>query len=150
MSWTTIETSAVKSRLATAELNALRSLQLAEGQADPLEEVIQRVVQEVRGYVATCPQNRLSTGQTVPSSLKDAALALIRYRLATRLPVRSLLTEERKEEGRDALTLLRRVADCKFVIDQPDDPEDSNVGGTAAQNLNPQKQNFSRDSLNGL
>lgn len=121
MSWITISENAVRSRLAAAELAALRTMAMADGQADPLPEIIQRVADEVRGYVAANTINRLGSAGTIPPQLESAALALVRYRLATRLPVSTLLTEERKEEQRDALTLLRDVAAGRFAVEQPDD-----------------------------
>jgi phage gp36-like protein len=121
MSWIVITEAAVRSTLAAAELSALRTVQLAAGQADPLAEIIERTVDEVRGYVAAHPQNRLGADGTIPAELESAALALVRYRLATRLPIKTLLTDARKDEQRDALTLLRDVAGGRFAIVPPDD-----------------------------
>lgn len=130
MSWTAISESAVRSTLAAAELSALRTVQLADGQADPLAEIIARTTEEVRGYVAANPVNRLDDdATTIPGELESAALALIRYRLATRLPIKTLLTDARKDEQRDALTLLRDVAAGRFAIIQPDD------GGAPASDI---------------
>lgn len=129
MSWIVITEAAVRSTLAAAELSALRTVQLAAGQADPLAEIIARTVDEVRGYVAAYSQNRLGADGTIPAELESAALALVRYRLATRLPIKTLLTDARKDEQRDALTLLRDVAGGRFAIVPPDD------GGTPADGI---------------
>jgi phage gp36-like protein len=121
VSWIAISESAVRSTLAAAELSALRTVQLAAGQMDPLAEIIERTVDEVRGYVAANPLNRVGAAGTIPGELEAAALALVRYRLVTRLPLKTLLTEARKDEQRDAITLLRDVAGGRFAILPPDD-----------------------------
>lgn len=132
MPWISITEAGVRSRLADRELSALRSAARAEGQADPLDEVIARTVDEIRGYIAANSANRLGVAGRIPAQLEGAALAIIRYRLATRLPVASLLTEERKEEHRDALTLLRDVAAGRFAVEAPDEagPEVIAAGGS--------------------
>jgi phage gp36-like protein len=132
MAWITISEDAIRSKLAAVELQALRTAALADGQADPLPEIVARTVDEVRGYIGACERNRLGPAGTIPAQLESAALAIVRYRLATRLPVRTLLTEERKEEQRDALTLLRDVAACRYAVEQPDEagPERLAIGGT--------------------
>lgn len=128
MPWIAISEAAVKSTLAAAELTALRTVQLAAGQADPLAEIIARTTDEVRGYVAGNPLNRLGLAGLIPAELEAAALALVRYRLATRLPIKTLLTDARKDEQRDALTLLRDVAGGRFAVIAPDDGGDPAAG----------------------
>lgn len=118
MSWQTLTTDNVKTRLTGPELSALQSAALASGQADPLPEIITSVVDEVRGYISAGGHS-LETGTTVPSKLVSASLAIIRYRLATRLPVKSLLDENRVREYQDAVKLLERVADGRFAIEEP-------------------------------
>lgn len=118
MAWITLSINDVKTRLAGAEVEALQEAALAVGQADPLPEIIRQAIIEVRGYVAACRENTLGAGDTIPEELKSAALDLIRHRVCTRLPVQ-LLTEERKEEYRNALTLLRDAAACRFTLEQP-------------------------------
>jgi phage gp36-like protein len=118
MAWREITVGDVRTRLTGAELAACQSAALADGQTDPLPEIIIAVVDEARGYIAA-GGSALGAAGTLPSKLISAALAMIRYRLATRLPIKSLLTDERKTENSDAIRLLERVADSKFLIEEP-------------------------------
>ena len=119
MSWISLTADSVATRLAGPELDAVRSAALATGQADPLPEIVAAVVEEVRGYVAACPRNRLGATGTLPKALEASALALCRGRLLSRLPVPSLDTEARRREVEDAQKLLRDVAAGRFYVDQP-------------------------------
>lgn len=121
MAWKTLSEEQVRTRLSGPELAALRTAALAAGQEDPLPEVIAQVTGEVRGYVAACSANRLGPAGTIPPQLESAALALIRYRLAGRLPVRTLMTDDRRTEREAAERLLRDVAACKFAVEAPAD-----------------------------
>jgi len=150
MSWNTLAESDVQTKLAGAELAALKTAALASGQANPLTAIISQVVQEVRGYTAACNQNELGAGETIPQELETAALAIIRYRLATRLPVASLLTDVRKEEYRDALTLLRSVAKCEFRIEQPATPTAQIISGPAVQQVSGECRRVTRTTMKGL
>ena len=118
MAWTTLTATDVKTKLTGAEVTACQTAALASGQTDPLVEIVEQVVDEVRGYIAAGGFT-LGDGTTVPSKLVSATLAIIRYRLATRLPVKTLLTTERVEENKEAIRLLERVSDGKFVVEEP-------------------------------
>ncbi len=120
MSWISLTEAHVLTKLSAPELAALKTAAIGAAQADPLPEVVAQVVREVRGYVAGCDKNTLGPASTIPDELQGAALNRIRYELATRLPVASLLTDARKESNRDALTLLQRAASCNFAIVPPE------------------------------
>lgn len=119
--WIELQEEDILTRLAGAELRAYRTAATAEDQDDPLPEVLAAVTDEVRGYVAACPGNRLGPVGRIPSRLKSAALDLARYRLTTRLPVR--ISEERKREYENAIRLLEQVARCVFAVEDPDGGE---------------------------
>lgn len=119
MSWITITEAHLLSKLSSPELAAMKSAALGSGQANPLTEAIADVTREVRGYVAGCSTNTLGEGDTIPDELLGAAINRIRYELATRLPVASLLTEARKDSNRDAVALFSKVAACTFRILPP-------------------------------
>lgn len=150
MSWITLAESDVQTRLAGAELTALKTVALSSGQTNPLPEIISEVIQEVRGRVAGCQNNRLGDGATIPSELKSAALAMIRYRLATRLPVSSLLTDDRREENKQAISTLGAVARCEFRIEQPATPSTQVIAGPATQLASSSKRRATRHSMKGL
>lgn len=150
--WIPITTAAVQSRLADAEISAARSVALADGQADPLDEIVSRVVREVRGYVAGNRDNVLAEGDTIPEECEDSALALIRFRLCSRLPVPSLITDARKAEKDEALTFLRDVAAGRIAVVQPISPAvaDEQAGGTITPTLCAPRRRFSRRQQDGI
>lgn len=113
--WVPVTEQSILSKLSSPELNALRTAATAPGQGDPLGEVIAQVVREVRGHVAACKANRLGPAGTIPDELLGAAINRVRYELATRLPVTTLLTEPRIAANDQANTLLRDTAACRFA-----------------------------------
>ena len=147
MAWIAITPDDVKTRLTGAEVAALKSVALAPGQGDPLDEIIAHVTNEVRGYVAANVKNTLGAAGTIPAKLLSAALAIIRYRVATRLPTKSLLTEDRVRENDAAIRLLERVADDKFAIE---DPITGDVSGISIQFVSTPTRLTSRQKLSGL
>lgn len=147
MAWVTITEADVQTRLAGAELSSYRSAAKAQGQVDPLPEIISNVVAEVRGHIAACERNTLGDGETIPEKLMHTALALIRYRLITRLPL--TVSEERKEEYRDATELLHRVADCKFAVEEPETASDDEVIASSSPSFTERTRNFTRADQDG-
>jgi hypothetical protein len=147
MSWIAITEDDVKTRLAGAELAAYKSAALAQGQANPLPEVIAQVVSEVRGYIAANQRNFLSLGELIPDKLLSATLAIIRYRLLTRLPIP--VAEDRKQESEAAIRLLERVADGKFAIEEPDDVSDDVLPAPAPRITTPTRR-FSQSAQDGI
>jgi hypothetical protein len=122
MPWITLTEAAVASRLAAKELAAIKTAATSPGQEHLLSEAIAQVVREVRGYVAACPSNTLGPDGTVPDELELAALNRIRYELATRLPVASLLTQARTDSNTAATAIFKEVAACRFKLVQPVQP----------------------------
>lgn len=120
MPWIELEEAHLLEALAASELTALRSQQTATDQADPVPEILLRTAGEIQGYVGT----RHSVGQagTVPDQLLSTAIAIARWRLLGRLPVRTLATESRRQEYDDAIAQLRDVAAGKFALALADDP----------------------------
>jgi phage gp36-like protein len=135
MPWITLTATDVRTRLTGPELAAAQAAALQGGQGDPLPDVVAQVVAEARGYIAGHASNRLDADtSTIPAALQSAVLAIIRYRLLTRLPVKSLLTEDRVKENEQALLLLRMVARGEFAVDAPAAAapvEDQQAGGGA-------------------
>lgn len=150
MAWITITTDDVKTRLSGPELTALQTVALSDGQSDPLPEIVSQVVDECRGYVAACASNTLGDGETIPEKLLGAALAMIRYRLATRLPTKRLLTDERVDENKGAVRLLERVADCKFAIEEPETPEADEKISSPKPSMCTRTRNFTDSTQDGI
>lgn len=148
MAWQSLTTDDVKTRLAGAEVAALQSAALASGQTDPIPDIITAVVDEVRGYIAAGGIT-LGAAGTIPSKLVSAALAIVRYRVCTRLPVKSLLTEDRVRENEAAIRLLERVADGKFAVEEPT-TADTEAIGAPSPSFAEKTLTFDRDSQEGL
>lgn len=120
MPWQTITETEIRDRLSGPELAAYKSAALATGQTDPLPGIIAQTVDEVRGYIAAAATVALGEGTTVPSKLVSATVAIVRWRLLTRLPLNSAaLLETRRQEYQDALRLLEQTAAGKFLVEEP-------------------------------
>lgn len=125
--WITLTENLVLSKLSSPELAAMKTAATAAGQDNPLLEVIAQVTREVRGYIAACPDNILGGGDTIPDELLGAAINRIRYELATRLPVKALITDARDKANDQALALLRDTAACRFRIVAPEQATDEKL-----------------------
>jgi hypothetical protein len=152
MSWTTITEAKFLEQCAGPEVTAIKSAALGTGQSEPLTATIAKVVQEVRGYVAACAQNRLDSDTSkIPAELEADAIAIVRYRALNRLNVRSLLSESRAQEYRDALDKLKMVAACKFALEQPTDVSTQVIpSGSAAEVVTSTTRQSTRSNLAGL
>jgi hypothetical protein len=119
--WITVQESDVLSRMAGPEVVALQTKALGANQTDPIPEVIAEVMDEIRGFIGAHPSNLpMGSGITIPSKLKGSALSIIVHRVASRLPTKILMTDERIHAKSDALALLHEVARGMFKLDRPD------------------------------
>lgn len=124
MSWITLTTAAIETRLTEPELGALTSAATVTGQTKEglIAGAVEAVTAEVRGYVAACSTNTLGPAGTIPYELESSALALVRRYLFTRLPrMKALFDEIRQKECEDALQRLRDTAACRFAIVPPEE-----------------------------
>lgn len=154
MAWTTLTVETLKTRNAGAEITALQESALADGQSDPVPEIIAMVIDEVRGYIATA-EIPLGAASTIPSKLVLAAINRIRFEAATRLPGGSLLDDDRRAANTAAVKLLERVADGKYAVEEPEteDTETIAAGVTPSYTTTnpPQGQrNFDRADQDGI
>ena len=151
MSWTTLDSDDVKNRLSGAEYAGVTSAALASGQtaAGVVAEQISGVVNYVRGFVpASVPRG---DGETIPDELKDAALAMIVYRILTRLPsLKLLLDDARKSANEAAEKLLRDVAAGRFRLIAPTDPAASQAAGATIAQVGTTTRKATRQTMNGL
>ena len=147
--WRAITEDDVLTSLAGPELDAYRVAALRAGQADPMPEVIATTVQEARGYIAGCKTNRLADGATVPDAMVHHLIAIIRYRLMTRLDMN--VTESREQEYKDARVHLRDVSSCRIGIEQPEGgSEDDTSFPSATPTVKSRKRRFSRSQQDGI
>jgi phage gp36-like protein len=134
MSWSGITPESLATRLSQAELEALGTQQLDVWQADPVQEILTQVTDEIRGYIAVNAFNRVGPADTLPTQLHSAALAIARYRLLGRLAAGKsaddLGGEFRQRDYDDAIRLLRDVAKGDYAVEQPatEGPEDISAG----------------------
>lgn len=122
MSWIDLTPAHIDEALSAAELDALRTIQLADGQADPVPEAIARTCTQVNGYVAAAAGHPVGQAGTIPEELLSSAIAIARWRVIGRLPVKLFATESRRKEYEDAIAELKDVAAGKFAISFPADP----------------------------
>ena len=148
--WQEITEADVITKLSGPEIAAMKTAALQAAQANPLPGIISQVVGEIRGYVAGCERNKLGDGETIPSELLGAAISRIRFELATRLPVSSLLTEDRRSANSNAISMLKDVSACRFLIIQPVTAATQQAGGPAVQIATSTTRRADRAKLSGL
>jgi hypothetical protein len=127
MAWITLTEAHVTACLSGVELAAWRKAALAAGQDDPVQATLNRVTNEVRGYIRASMVDALDAGNTIPDELLDSAMALVVAKLATRLPIP--LTQERKEARDAAMDQLKDVAARRFRLSSTVTPSDDQPGG---------------------
>ncbi len=120
--WITLDSSHLTQGLSGPESTALATAKLAEGQTDPIPDVLLRTTYEVRGYIAANHGTTVGEPGMIPEELLSAAIAIARWRLLGRLPVKMFATESRRKEYEDAIVLLRDVAAGKFAISIATEP----------------------------
>lgn len=123
MAWRALTADDVLAVLNNTEANAYRTKLLASGQADPITGLIEQVTREIRASIRSCRENTLSDDDDqIPEDAIDVACILVRHKLQNRYTI--AITEDRREEWREAKRWLREVRACQVKIEQPDgDPE---------------------------
>jgi hypothetical protein len=145
MSWITLSVEDVKTRLTGAEVTALQSAALASGQSDPLPDIVSKTVKELRGRLRNL--GTLEAGEMIPDSWAHHALAIIRHRLATRLPASTILTEERIAEYQDAIRSLEALG--PIVPDTPTTPDTTAGTGMSSPQFAARDCLFTREDQDG-
>lgn len=133
--WVPITIADVKSVLSDTEYDKITNAKLAPGQtgAGVVLESIARVVRMVRGKARI--KNSLGQAGTIPDEVMDAALAILRQRIFTRIPNVGLLGEDRRSEVRDANALLRDLAKGDLEIESPAEESDEISGATGGSEV---------------
>lgn len=148
--WRTLTEADVLAALNTAESSAYQTAVVAEGQ-DVLADITGQVVQECRAHIADCHNNTLAAGATLPERVIYHAVALIRFRMMTRLDIE--VSDDRRREQRDAVEFFRRVSECKVAI-EPGDGTASEDGTDSFASPKPgitaRDRNFSRRQQDGI
>jgi hypothetical protein len=121
MSWIPITIDTLYEAKTAALIDACDTTAGADGQGARSPGLIQGVVDEIRRKVGSCQTNRVDNdATTIPSGLRDCAVDMIIARLKTAIEI-DLTEDERKNLDRRTAD-LNRIADCKDVVDQPDNP----------------------------
>lgn len=119
MSWRAITEADVLAVLTEPERIAVDESATGD-QGSPVAAVIVSATAEARDRIAAHSANKLDAdASTVPEGMVHHLVAIIRYRLLSRLPVQSLITEARTQEYRDARNYLTDVAKGLVSIEQP-------------------------------
>lgn len=128
MAWIQLTRTNVLSALNSAEEAAYNAA--VTGDIDPAEEILLTAVREARGHIEDHPGNRLAAGDTIPERIEHHVLAIVRFRIMTRLDIS--VSEDRRTEYRDARRFLERVSEGKVSIEKPSGAVDDSaaVGGS--------------------
>ncbi len=144
--WISLTTDDVLTRLAGAEVSALRTAALASGQADPITDIVAKVVQECRGRLRN--HCALEAGATVPDNWAHHCLAIIRYRLCTRLPLAQFLTPAREREYADAMAAFEQLG--PILPDEPATADTTPAAGAPSPHIDARDLEFTAEDQDGL
>ena len=119
--WRIITEADVLTQISGAELEALRGVVLADGQADPVQPAIDAITAKVRGFVAGNSHNELDEDTSkIPDRLIDAAVSLIIIQIMNRAGGTMIDPNGSRQKSADeANRLFRDVAAAKFSITDP-------------------------------
>lgn len=148
--WRELTEDDVLAAMNSAEAAAFRGQLLAEGQSDPLPEVMSQVALEIREAIRSWPKNVLSPAEgEIPSGAVRHAAALVRHRLATRFSDTREVSEARLMEYREAVRYLDMVASGKRAVERYGDEEDVPAPVARPAVSEPVRQ-FGRASQDGI
>ncbi len=150
MAWIIPTENDILSRISSAELEAIRSAVLADGQADPVSETLDQVIDEVRGFIAGNPANVLGPDGTIPEKLLNAALSIFVPMFLARAGGTAIDPEGERAKQRDrAYKTLERVSDGKFAIDEPAEKSDE-TPFVQQPKYNGRDRDFTRNRMDGI
>jgi phage gp36-like protein len=147
MSWRTITEADVKGAMSEPELSAYNAAAIGVAQ-DPLADITETAVQEARAHIADCATNSLAAGSTVPIRVVHHLLAIIRFRMLTR--VDASVSEDRRAEYRAAMRFFERVSECKVGIEAPEGATEATGSTARTETLSSRTPIATRDKLSGL
>jgi len=151
MPWIPITEEDLTTVISGPELEGLREAALADGQVDPVPAIMMRVINRIRGDVATSGKYDLDDNPTyIPDRLLDAALSIILMRFMSR-PAAAIIDDENQTRAKAAASaekLLERVAAGNYAIEDPDTGEETS--GSAISTVTSNTRHFTRDKMKGL
>lgn len=151
MSWIPITISDLKDAKVSALVEACRTAALGSGQTDPVPNIIANVIARIRAEVSGCRQNVLDADATaIPADLKSLGCRMIMREAMSRL--QQPLNDDEKEEQRNDLRYLERIAACDVPVAAPDTPlttgEVQSTSGTPR--MTARTRNFGRAHEEGM
>lgn len=126
VTWITLTLAQLDTAKAAALVDALQTAALAEGQDDPLPEIIESVTQRIRMEIAAGGRTVLAAdATTLPPSLKSVGLRMVLREGQSRLNAAGALplSDDEVREEKNDLRLLERIADGKITVEASDAPE---------------------------
>lgn len=149
--WVAITEDDLKDAKVAQLVEAYKTAALGSGQTNPIPRVIANVVARIRAEIAGCARNRLDADPNkIPTDLKSLAVRMVCRELQSRL--RLPLKDDEKEEWRQDVRYLERIANCEVPVAEPDNPAaDPNLQAAAARPSTwaPNRQ-FSQAAQDGL
>lgn len=126
MAWIAITIADLKDAKVAALVEACQTAALGSGQTDPTATIIQDVVTRIRAEVAGCRANSLDVDTTkIPADLKSLACRMIIRQCQSRLQI--ALNDDEREEQRNDIRYLERIAACDVPVSSTDDPATDEV-----------------------
>ena len=146
--WTTLSPELVTGRMTTYELDLYRTKFLdpaddPDADGDPLPEIIEGVISEVRSFVESCQRNTLAASPQIPRACVRSAVNTVIYQLLSRIP-RIEISEARTQLYTDAKEFLKGVAKCQPIMPTGSD----STGGSGSGN--PSKSGIQKSSALGV
>lgn len=119
--WKTLTIDDLKSALNSAELDIYNTTSADAEVPDRAPEIIEQVIAQVRGDIASFDRNTMSVDETlIPTAYHANALAIIRYRVLSTLPFCDI-SDARTEEYKTAVKFFDGVATGKRRPEAPAD-----------------------------
>lgn len=144
MSWITPTADNVLSEFTQRELSLVGNLQGVA--ANNLEDVLGRVVDEVRENIRSGGKAVDPVATTIPRGILSDAIAIARWRLLVSIPqLKALQSDARKDEYTRAMDKLQRISQGKFIVESPSG-EDSTTLEQTGGNI----PVATRDTMQGL
>ena len=120
--WRKLTESDLVATLSAAEVSAYKAGSFRVPGIDPVEALLSRTAELVRGYVRANGRVRLSrTALSIPESLISPAADYAAFDILKRLP--TAVGEDRRRARDEAIALFEKVASGAITPEGADDPE---------------------------
>jgi hypothetical protein len=152
MNWISITTQDLNDTKVGKLVEACRTKALASGQSDPSLRIIESVVSRIRSEIKGCASHSLDSDlATIPKDLKSLATRMILRELQSRLQIE--LNQDEREEWRQDIRYLERIASCEIPVLAPDSPESTSSvqpSGSGSPRTSRRSRIATRQSMEGL